>query len=268
MLPDDVAFLPPDAAEVIARFLQRADVLLPGRIEGYYLAGSLALDDYQPGQSDVDFVAVTTSPLQPIELDLLRELHATLHARRAKPGLDGVYVTWQHLAHDPAPLSAPYHNDGRFGANGGFAANIVTWHTLHQSCVAVRGSTVPDIWRNDAVLRDWCRANLRSYWAGWVHAARQRPIQKLYGLTRTAVIWGVLGVTRLHATILRGDILSKSAAGEYALETFPPQWAPIVREALAIRHGDRAGHFANPWARRQAMLAYMDFVMADAQGEG
>src|SRR5690606_10730638 len=59
-----------------------------------------------------------------------------------------------------------------------------------------------------------------------------------------------------------------SAAGNYALETFPPQWAPIVREALALRHGERAGRFANPWARRRAMLAYMELVMADALGEG
>lgn len=267
-MADSMTSLPIDAAAVIRRFLHQVDTLLPARIEGFYLTGSLSLHDYHPGRSDVDFVAVAGHPLAPAELDTLAHIHAVIRKGQKRPGLDGVYVTWEQLANDPAPLSAPYHNDGHFGRADGFAANIVTWHTIRQSCVAVRGSTVPDIWHDEAALRDWCRANLRSYWAGWVRAARQRPIQRLYCLTQTAVTWGVLGVTRLHATILHGDILAKSAAGSYALENFPPRWAPIVREALAIRRGAPAGRLANPWARRRAMLAYMEFVMADALGEG
>jgi len=51
--------------------------------------------------------------------------------------------------------------------------------------------------------------------------------------------------TRQPATILRGDILSKSAAGSAALERFPSQWAPIVEEALAIRRSERSGNLAN-----------------------
>ena len=264
MRPDDVTYLPPDAAEVISHFLQRADVLLPGRIEGYYLAGSLALDDYQPGQSDVDFVAVTESLLRPTELDLLRQLHAALHEERAKPSLDGVYVTWQQLADDPTILSAPFSNEGHFGANGGFAANIVTWHTLRQKCVRVRGPDQIQVWHDDGVLRSWCRANLSEYWMGWVRAARQKPRRWLYALTPAATLWGILGVTRLHATITSGDILSKSAAGHYALLNFPAQWTPIIETALAIRNGEGTGSHRNAFARRRDMLTYMDFVIADA----
>ena len=52
-----------------------------------------------------------------------------------------------------------------------------------------------------------------------------------------AVVWGVLGVSRLHCTLATGGIVSKYAAGLYARETFPTRWHRIVYESLRIRGG-------------------------------
>lgn len=46
-----------------ATYLEVADRLEPGLVEGLYLQGSIALGDYRPGVSDIDFVAVTSRPL-------------------------------------------------------------------------------------------------------------------------------------------------------------------------------------------------------------
>ena len=43
--------LPPEVTMVMSAYLRLADEWLPGRIEGLYLVGSVALDDFQPGQS-------------------------------------------------------------------------------------------------------------------------------------------------------------------------------------------------------------------------
>jgi hypothetical protein len=47
--------LHPLARQLVAEYLGLADAHLPGVVEGLYLVGSIALDDFQA--SDVDFVA-------------------------------------------------------------------------------------------------------------------------------------------------------------------------------------------------------------------
>ena len=46
-----MSVFPPKVATVMSACLDLADEWLPGRIEGLYLVGSVALDDFQPGQS-------------------------------------------------------------------------------------------------------------------------------------------------------------------------------------------------------------------------
>ena len=50
---------------------------------------------------------------------------------------------------------------------------------------------------------------------------------------RWSTAWGVLGAPRLHHTITTGEVISKEAAGEHALDVFPPRWHPLIGEALA-----------------------------------
>ena len=85
--------LPAEVAKVISAYLRLMGESLPGRITGLYLVGSLALDGFQPGQSDIDFVAVTDTALTPVQLARLGQLHNRLRRAVPEPKLDGVYVT-------------------------------------------------------------------------------------------------------------------------------------------------------------------------------
>jgi hypothetical protein len=256
--------VPDEASAVVSAYLDLVDSRLPECIDGFYLTGSLALDDYRSGHSDIDFVAVTHIPLTPFELRKLDQLHREFRRTASGPELDGVYVTWHELQTSPVGLSAPYCRDGRFFFNSGFAANPVTWLTLHRYPISVRGPMQPEVAHDEMLLRVWCCQNLQSYWKEWMHAARTNVVRCLFSLSRQAMVWGVLGVTRLHATIRTGDILSKSAAGRYALETFPLHWLPIAREALEARCGGSSLVYRNPFVRRRDVLAFMEYVISDA----
>ena len=76
--------LPPDVSATMSAYARLVDDKLPERIRGLYLAGSVALDDYRPGRSDIDFVAVSDTALQPPELETLRQVHTEL--KRTVPG--------------------------------------------------------------------------------------------------------------------------------------------------------------------------------------
>jgi hypothetical protein len=256
--------LPPEVSATMSAYVRLVDDKLPERIRGLYLAGSVALDDYRPGHSDIDFVAVSDTALEPSELERLRWVHTELGRMLPDPKLDGVYLTWPALAAAPVGLSVPYCLRGRFEPRGDFAINPVTWSILHRHPLSLRGPATPVVHHDDQMLREWCREWLQSYWGSYVRSARGYGIYRLYSLSRELAVWGVLGVARPHATIRTGEMISKTAAGAYALEVFPARWSAIVHEALAGRSGSGRSSYRNIFARRREALAFMEYVISDA----
>jgi hypothetical protein len=256
------------AREVATWYLALADEDLPDRIEGLYLAGSVALDDFRPDQSDVDFVAVTAERLSPAELEALDSVHRRLAERTPEPWFSGVYVTWDELAGDPRQIEdVPAHHEGRFQATGGFDANPVQWLTLRTHTVAVRGTESPTVWTDADAVSQWTLDNLATYWRSWV-GRQQKLVRGSMMLSDRALTWGVLGVPRLHYTLATGEVTSKAGAGEYALSTFGERWTPIVTEALRVRLGEGEqsdGYRRRPLTRRRDALDFVTHVIADAE---
>jgi Domain of unknown function (DUF4111)/Nucleotidyltransferase domain len=256
------AIVPPviePAARACAAYLDIADRHAPGLVEGLYLQGSIALDDYQPGVSDIDFVAVTSRPPDPRQL---RHIHARLRRRHGRrPFFDGLYVTWDDLRADPqtAPPGPAVHQ-WRVTAGSRSERHLVTWHLLAQSGVTVRGPAAADI----GVHTDWpalaeaTRANLRDYWTPWAARTGRSPV----GLSAWATSWGVLGAARLRHTLAAGRVTSKTEAAAYATDTWPPRWHRIIAEALRIRTGSGTPLYRNPWRRRADLTGFLQLVLA------
>lgn len=260
--------LPAEAATVTRRYLELADELIPGAVEGFYVIGSAALDDYVPGASDVDFVAVSQEPLTGALVEL-RQLHDALRAAQAEPSLDGIYVTREELARPPEESGpVPLHREGATRLDQD-PLTPVTWHSLVQHGVACRGPRPSEltVHADPDELRAWCLDNLDGYWTKWLSRARSSATRTaMTMLTDWGVAWGVLGVARLHYTIATGEITSKSGGGRYALRTFEPAWQPIVGEALALR-GRPLTPPDDPAAareRRRVALQFMAATIADA----
>ncbi|MGZ6986890.1 MAG: nucleotidyltransferase domain-containing protein, partial [Ilumatobacteraceae bacterium] len=70
-----------DVAAALGTYLEIVDSVAPGMVEGLYVVGSFALDDWQPGRSDIDIVAVTAEPATDEDFGSLRTVHALLAER-------------------------------------------------------------------------------------------------------------------------------------------------------------------------------------------
>jgi len=253
--------IPDDVNSVVGRYLQLVDETLLGRIEGLYLVGSLALDDYQAGQSDIDFVAVTDNPLTAGEMDRMEAVHQALAVDVGRPWFDGVYVTWSGLEHNPEDAgNVPSSLEGQFERSGGFEANPVTWLILRNHLLPVRGP-MPRVWHDRGLLQGWNLSNLNSYWAGTAAQLEAGASRLQEDAIPQVNGWCVPGVVRLAYTIAIGNVTSKSGACRYALTTYPERWRPIVSEALAIRSSTRIPEPASS-SRIEDTITFMRHVIA------
>jgi len=251
--------------DVTAAFLQLADAEAPGLIEGLYLTGSAALDDFRPNTSDIDFVAVTATPLDKAAIAALTRARGRLRKRFSRPFFEGLYVTWDELKHEP-------HS----------ACDAVTWQTLAHYGIACRGPRPADlgIWTDRPMLTRWTLDNLDTYWRRLLNRSSNFLSPRSWmALTGYGAVWIVLGISRLHYTLATGDIISKEGAGLYALRTFPEKWHRVVNECLRIRRADQArpdiasalaelfgrhdeSLYRTQFARRRDVLAFANMVIA------
>jgi hypothetical protein len=226
--------IPEPARERASAFLSAIDEARPGLVTGLYLIGSIAYGDFQPGVSDVDFMAVTATTPTEADRTALRSAHAAVTAL-GEPVFEGQYVTAEQLRCAPAGPRLHFHG-GRLQTGGRYSP--VEWVSLANDGIAVRGPEPAAIGvATDPVeLAAWTRNNLNTYWRTWQQRCR-KPIGRtaLVALTDSGIAWAVLGIARMHYTLATGKITSKSGGGRFALEHYEDRWHPIVTEALRCR---------------------------------
>jgi Nucleotidyltransferase domain len=232
-----------DVATALGTYLDIVDLCAPGLVEGLYVVGSFALDDWQPESSDIDIVAVTAEPATEEDAGALLTAHALLAEQQPRPFVDGPYLAWGDLItpamalHRPWTLNGELHHDGDC-----FELNPVTWYVLATRGVTVRGPTVDrlGVYVDIDAQTQFVIDNLRGYWqplADQVRAACTVAPDRTF--EPSMLEWCALGALRLHVTAFTGEVVSKTAAGEYGLRVAPAETHGALSAAIAIRHGDR-----------------------------
>jgi hypothetical protein len=258
-----------DVAAALGTYLDIVDSCAPGLVEGLYVVGSFALDDWHEGRSDIDIIAVTAEAATDDDAAQLRTAHALL-AERLPDGLDidGPYVSWSDLITPPMGLHRPWALHGELRHDGDcFELNPVTWYALAAHGVTVRGPTVDrlgvylDV---DARVR-FCVDNLIGYWrplAAQVRAMAEAAPQGQFDAA--SLEWVALGALRLHHTCFSGGVISKAAAGRYGLEVAPTQFHEVLDTALAVRAG-QAGHTSFGTDLLLAAADLVDWCVGEAE---
>ncbi|MCF2572421.1 aminoglycoside adenylyltransferase domain-containing protein [Brevibacterium sp. UCMA 11754] len=234
--------LPEEAAHSVESYLRVADRLLPGAVTACAVGGSIALDAYRPGRSDIDVIAVLSDEWKDHRslMVRLRFLHLsqvprlTVRAARCmgfSACCNTVFVWQSEITRAVTEIHPVASHVGEvFDSQGAFDVNPVIWKELVDGGISVRGGPVSD-WSLDSELgelRNWVARNVREYWVPLAESARRGRRT----LSAGTVEWCLLGPARMHHTLLTGEIISKERAGRHALEAFPDHSA-IIEVALA-----------------------------------
>jgi predicted nucleotidyltransferase len=221
----------PEINSVLQELLSGARALLGPRFIGMYLDGSLAIGDFDPRSSDVDFVVVTDGELQPRTFVGLQAMHERIAAGASKwaKELEGSYIPQRALRLDRRPGPHPYIDRGSTLAMGHPESGywVIHRHILREHGVVLTGpppGTLIDS-VHPAELREAVRGILREWWRPML---REGPLlQKSFYRC-----YAVLTMCRMLYTLRYGAIVTKPVAARWAQEALDARWTPLIRDAL------------------------------------
>lgn len=230
-----------DINEFLNLFLSNIQVILGDRFISLYLGGSLALGDFNPLWSDIDFIAVTRDELPPDTIGILEKMHHQLWATGSKwaKKLDGSYV--------PAPIlrnwtsddpPCPFIEEDRFCITHQGSA-VIQRHIIRQSGVVVAGSDPANLINpvDSNELRHALRKNLEKWWRpllddpAWVRQSQKQP-------------FAILTMCRTLYTLEYGVVASKPRAARWGQQALGEQWTDLIAWALARPQDRKVNHLA------------------------
>ena len=230
----------PEVNRAVERLRDGAVEALGDQLAGLYLHGSLALGDFSPPASDIDFHAATTGPLDVPAVERLAAMHSAFKAEGGWPArLEGVYFPVAALRrHDPSGDLVPTVGVDWDLAPGrpGPTWVLDRWVTREHG-VIVTGPDPRDLIDpvTPADLRAAVVAALLGLWAnqlaegadtGWL-----RP--------RNYQAFAVLTMCRALHVLERGAVVPKPEAAAWAMGRLPPPWPAQVERALAWQADER-----------------------------
>jgi hypothetical protein len=233
--------VPAPARSLLDRFTADVTGALP--LVALWAHGSLALGDYQPGRSDLDLIAVTSSGItggQRLRLQRLHEklaadiplaehLHCSYVARAQLADVRRQHVTWamsEMFDRRVSPVSR------RELAVGGL-------------CLygAEPAALVPPV--GDDELEDFIRGDLRDFW----HPRTERAHLWLRDVW---VDLGLLTLARATVTLREGRLITKREAFKVLAGLGAP--ADVVRDIYQRRYA-AAAPITGEWQERRGELA-------------
>ncbi len=241
-------------------FLAQAQALLGAEFVGMYLVGSLALGDFDPATSDIDFIIVTEAELAPAVIAGLRDMHARFD-QRASPWsarIEAVYADREALRTVPPGE----HAYPQVETERGFFVEplemgwIFQCWTLREHGVVLAGPAPTDL--IPPLDPDDMRRAAAPIALMWQREAREDPSWLLWLRERPSQAFVVLTLCRLLYTLERAAVASKPAAARWALQALGERWSPLIARALAGHH---ASGRIEPWEEQQT-LALIDFTVA------
>jgi hypothetical protein len=238
-MPEPVHATPyPDVNVVLHGFVSELRSILGDHFRGMYLTGSLALGDFDPRTSDIDFIVLTDITLSADHVDTLREMQGRFERSDAPWAgrVEAVYVTPEALR--VKPLSGAHYPQVEKGVPVFLAPLESGWifhlYTLREHGVTVVGPDVrPLIERVDP---DDMRRAAAPVAELWLEQAHTDPSWLPWLSRQENQAFVVLTLCRLLYTLDSGSVASKLAAARWAQRALESRWATLIAEALRRQH--------------------------------
>lgn len=226
-----------DVNAFLNEVLTGAQAILGDNFVGMYLDGSLASGDFAYETSDIDFVVATAKDVSAAQMAALVEMHGRISQTDSKWAieLEGAYI--------PLPALRRYDNHNAAHPYIGRGASrlrrehldidwVIHRYVLYNWGVALTGPPSPSL--IDPVTPDELRQATADLLAQWWAPMLDDPTHLEHDGYRA---YAVMTMCRALYTLQQGDVLSKPAAGRWALAHLDEQWTAIIERAMNWKNG-------------------------------
>jgi Domain of unknown function (DUF4111)/Nucleotidyltransferase domain len=229
----------PSVNTVLDHFATNLKTLLADQLFGLYLYGSLALGDFNPQTSDVDFIVITHTDLSPDQIDQLRQLHTAFAAS------DSPYAHNLEAAYTPrAALNNRFPTEAQYPQvekeNPFFLAPLeIGWpfqrHTLREHGRTILGSDLKTL--IDPVDHADLVQSLTIILTGWQTQSQTDPSWLTWVNDPHAQAFVVLTLCRSLYFLKNGDLASKPASAHWAINHLQshPAFPILIQHALTTQ---------------------------------
>jgi len=252
--------IPEALIPTLKSYLSLIEKRLPSFLDAFYVVGSIALAEFNPHFSDVDFVAVISQNATNHEIEIVRKIHQEVEKQYPRWKLSGMYLLQHDLGKSKEEIDERLiFHDGRLKLQANFDASPVTWWILKNHGVPILGSDPRDwpITVDEQQLVQWTKENMNTYWKSWT----QRPGKLIMMLSDWGIQWTVLGVTRQFYTIREKRITTKQRSGEYAVGVLPQKWHRIIKETIRVRTKSAGPLYRSRIVRMVEAVNFMKYIM-------
>jgi predicted nucleotidyltransferase len=245
-----------DVNSMLQEFVEEIQSILRKRSVGLYLYGSLAIGDFDPETSDIDFLVLTRDEIPDDEFDALREMHTRFNKSGStwRNRIEAAYIPLKALK-EPTSPSVLYPQIER-GTDLIRSPLEIGWafqrHTLWEYGVTVSGPSIRSL--IDPVEREEMRRSAAAIIGGWQEQSRHDPSWVEWAHQRGSQAFLVLTLCRIRYSLETGHVASKPAAARWVEAACGPRWSPLIERALVSPHDEQE----MPEADYKEMLVFLD----------
>jgi hypothetical protein len=252
-----------DVNAVLYDFAVRIRAILGSHLRGMYLYGSLALGDFDPHSSDIDFIVMTDTDLANDLIAALQEMHERFEESSSPWAgkVEAAYIPQEALKRlTPGPERYPQVEKG----TSLFKAPLeIGWvfqcYTLREHGVRIVG---PD---PHQLLNPIDPSNLRRAVPAiptmWLEQVRNDPSWLDWVRQRENQAFVVLTLCRLLHVLDKATVVSKPAAARWAQKALDIRWTDLIERSLAGQHEQAE----TPESDVQDTLALLQYTVQGSQ---
>lgn len=219
---------------------------------GMYLHGSLAIGDFNPDTSDIDYLVVIADKISSQRMASLTAMHSRIATIDSKwsSEIEGSYIPRGAVRrYNPGDCHHPRIERGEtLGIESHDSDWIIQRHIIYQHGVVIAGPPAKDL--IDPVLPDDIRqAVLDLLWWWELQLGDTTRIQRSGYRT-----YAILTMCRVLYTLEHGTVVTKPAAAHWARETLGDRWSDLIGKALRWRSGKAI-------AELDEIMAFIQFTL-------
>ena len=221
----------PQTDSLINGFVERSKEILRDNLVGVYLHGSLVMGCFNPQKSDIDLIVVVDQPLTDSEKRAYMDMVVSVNACGPAKGIEMSIVLRRVCKPFVYPTPFELH----------FSAGHLEWYNedpdeyiremngtdkdlaAHFTVINNRGKCVYGLPIKDVFSEVPSCDYMDSLWYDVEGAAEEITDYPMY-LT--------LNLARVLAYQEEGLVLSKKEGGEWAIKTLPPEYRPLITDAM------------------------------------